>query len=199
MAETAQDLRQEIEFTQAQVGRDVDAINEKVNPSRIVHRRVERVRGSASSLRERVMGTAKSAASSASDQGGAAQSKLAELPDMARERTEGNPLAAGLLAFAAGWLVSTVAPATSLEKRAGAQLKEKADDLKGPVKEQAAQVASQLKEDLRQPAQEAAERAKDSAQQAAQTVADEGTSSGENVKTQVTESEYSVRDSASGY
>ena len=49
-------LRRDIERTQAALSQDVNALGEKVSPGRIVGRRVDRVRGSASRLKDRVMG-----------------------------------------------------------------------------------------------------------------------------------------------
>jgi len=50
-------IRREIERTQANISTDVDALTEKVNPSRIVERRVDRVRGTASRWKDQVMGS----------------------------------------------------------------------------------------------------------------------------------------------
>ena len=50
-------IRRDIERTQAHLSTDVDALTEKVTPSRIVERRVGRARAAAGRLRERVMGS----------------------------------------------------------------------------------------------------------------------------------------------
>jgi len=49
-------IRRDIERTQAHLSSDVDALTEKVTPSRIVERRVGRARAAAGRLRDRVMG-----------------------------------------------------------------------------------------------------------------------------------------------
>ena len=44
MAEDTEELKQDIEATRRNVGRDVDALTDKVSPGRIVDRRVDRAR-----------------------------------------------------------------------------------------------------------------------------------------------------------
>ena len=56
-------IRRDIERTQAHLSSDVDALTEKVTPSRIVERRVGRARAAAGRLRDRVMGEDDSASS----------------------------------------------------------------------------------------------------------------------------------------
>jgi hypothetical protein len=50
-------IRQEIEQTQERLSSDVDALAEKVTPSRIVERRVGRVRAAAGRWKDTVMGS----------------------------------------------------------------------------------------------------------------------------------------------
>ncbi|WP_345418477.1 DUF3618 domain-containing protein, partial [Pseudonocardia xishanensis] len=50
-------LRREIEATQARLSSDVNAVSDKVNPSRVVGRRVDRVKATAGRVRESVMGS----------------------------------------------------------------------------------------------------------------------------------------------
>ncbi|HEU5109105.1 MAG TPA: DUF3618 domain-containing protein, partial [Micromonosporaceae bacterium] len=50
-------LRREIEQTQRGLSADVNALTEKVTPSRIVHRRVHRARRSLTTMKDTIMGT----------------------------------------------------------------------------------------------------------------------------------------------
>jgi hypothetical protein len=197
MAQSTQELRQEIEQTRQDLGRDVDVINDKVSPGRIVQRRVERTRSVASSLMDRVMGTASSAASGMADKAGSAQSSIAgtvsDAPDAALRRTEGNPLAAGMVAFAAGWLVASMAPATTAEERAAERLQDQAQNLKEPLKDQ----AMELKESLQGPVQDAAASLKESTTNAAQAIADQGQSSAQSLKEDAQDSAEQFRESSS--
>ena len=51
-------IRADIERTRAELSDDVNALTEKVTPSRIVQRRVDRTKDRFGALRERVMGSA---------------------------------------------------------------------------------------------------------------------------------------------
>ena len=79
---------------------------------------------------------------------------MQEAPAAVRRQTRGNPLAAGLIAFGAGWLVSSLLPATRREQELADQAKQVAQEKVQPV---AQQVAAEVKENLREPAQQAAE------------------------------------------
>ena len=50
-------IRRDIERTQAALSQDVDALAEKVTPGKIVERRVDRARDAATRLKEKVMGS----------------------------------------------------------------------------------------------------------------------------------------------
>jgi hypothetical protein len=123
MAQSPEELKRDIEQTRRELTQDVDALNEKVSPAKIVSRRVDKTRDSVSQLKERVMGTASSGTSAVSDKAGAATSGMSSAassvsnavsgaPGTARQQAQGNPFAAGLLAFAGGWLLSRVLPAS---------------------------------------------------------------------------------------
>ena len=58
MSDSPDEIRANIERTRSELGSDVDALADKVNPSKIVDRQVDRVRGAFGSVRERVMGAA---------------------------------------------------------------------------------------------------------------------------------------------
>lgn len=192
MAEDPEQLKRNIEQTRRNVGRDVDALTEKVTPSRVVGRRVDRARGGVHRLKEQVMGSAESVGGSVSDSAGSAVSTMQDAgskvgdavgsaPGMARARTRGTPLAAGMVAFTAGWIAAAVLPASTRERELAQDTKDKAMEAAGPVKEQAAQVVQEVKDNLQEPAQRAVDNVKQSASQAATDVADEGRSAAHQV------------------
>ena len=200
MAEDPEELKRDIEQTRRNLGRDVDALTEKVSPGRVVGRRVDRARGGVHRLKEHVMGsaesvgdTAGSAVSTVQDAGSKVGDAVGSAPDMARARTRGTPLAAGLVAFAAGWVVAAALPASTRERELAQDTKDKAMEVAGPVKEQAAQVAQEVKENLQEPAQQAVENVKQSASQAATDVADEGRSAAQQVADDAKDSADTVR------
>jgi len=204
MAENPEELKRNIEQTRRNVGRDVDALTEKVSPGRVVGRRVDRARGGVHRLKEHVMGSAESVGDSAGsavstmqDAGSKVGDAVGSAPDVARARTRGTPLAAGLIAFAAGWVAAAALPASTRERELAQETKDKAMEAAGPVKEQAAQVAQEVKENLQEPAQEAVENVKQSASQAATEVADEGRSAAQHLADGAKDSADNVRQAGS--
>ncbi|RJK97544.1 DUF3618 domain-containing protein [Vallicoccus soli] len=199
MGTDPEQLRREIEDTRRELTYDVDALNEKVNPGRVVERRVTRTRTAATGLKDRIMGSAHDKVSVVQDRmhsssdGPGVGDRLASARDhaagtgqdvahQARAKAEGNPLAAGLIAFGVGWLVSSLLPASEKEQQAASRLTEAAKSAAEPLKEQAQQVANQIKDDMQPAAQQAVASVKDTATQAAQTVKEEGTSAAQGVK-----------------
>ena len=124
------------------------------------------------------LGTASDKASSVASSVGDAATAA---PSAARQKTQGNPLAAGLIAFGAGWLISSLLPASEKEKQAASTVKDKAgehsDTLTAPLKE----AAGNAKENLQGPAQDAVTSVKDKATDAASTVKDEAASAKDDV------------------
>src|SRR5512133_4053508 len=78
-------IRRQIEDTRRELSYDVDALNEKVNPARVVDRRVTAAKGRITSVKERVMGsaqdTAYSAQGRASDAAGSVQNAASSAAD----------------------------------------------------------------------------------------------------------------------
>jgi hypothetical protein len=89
-----------------------------------------------------------------------------------RRKTQGNPLAAGVIAFGLGMLVSSLIPSTEKEREVVSQLQENLE----PVKEKASEVANDIGDSLKPAAQEAAESVKTTAQESVESVKQEGQS-----------------------
>jgi hypothetical protein len=217
-------IRREIDRTQAALSQNVDALTEKVTPGKIVERRVDRARDAATRLKEKVMGsdpygrhgsgesvggsvlsaastatdrvsgTASSAASSVQDAAATAAGAVQEAPGAIRRQTRGNPLAAGLVAFGAGWLVSSLLPATRREQELADQAKQVAQEKVQPV---AQQVAAEVKDNLREPAQQAVESVRSTAQDAKETVTEEGRFAAQDVQGRAQDAPGVVRSSSS--
>ncbi|MEU8020147.1 DUF3618 domain-containing protein [Micromonospora parva] len=201
-------IRRVIEATRNSLSSDVDALAYKVSPSRIVDDRKQRARSALQNVRDKVMGTASdlghgtghaahsvgdrasSAASSVSDAAHSAASTVSDAahsaPRVIRQKSQGNPLAAGLIAFGVGWLASSLIPASRREQEAATQIKEKVGEHSGVVKEKLGAVASELKDELREPAQQAAESVKSTAQDAVHVVKDDTKSAAHTVKDHAT-------------
>jgi ElaB/YqjD/DUF883 family membrane-anchored ribosome-binding protein len=149
-------IQDNIEDTREALRNDVDALSERVDPARAVRGGGRRIADTTRDLRERVMGTAQDAAEWMADAGSTATNTLSAAPETARDHTRGHPLAAGLVAFGAGWLLSALLPSTSRERQLGHRATELAADQIGPLTEQAGDVVSSAVANLREPVENAA-------------------------------------------
>ena len=216
-------LRSQIEHTQRNLSSDVDLLAEKVTPRRVVQRRMNRARRAMYTMRERVMGSASDTAGTTRDRmsgmastvgdrassmaddaaqtvretAQGARETVQDAPRAIRRGTEGNPIAAGLIAFGAGWLLSTLAPPTRQEQELAEQATAWAREHSGPVKEELGHVAEEVKENLREPAQQAAEAVKSTAEDATQTVRDDTRSAASEVGDRAGEARNSVQENRS--
>lgn len=174
-------IRREIEATRADLSNNVNALSESVKPGNVARRQVDKVVGGAAGLKDRVMGAADDASSSAGgavgDAAGSVKDAASSAPSALKSRTRGNPVAAGVVAFGLGWLISSLIPASDSEQKAATALKERAQPLTEGVTQAAKDVAGQLQE----PLQQAAAEVKSTATDAASTVKDEATSGAQDV------------------
>lgn len=225
-------LRAEIEQTRARLSQDVNALGEAVAPSTIAKRQVDKAKGAAVGLKDKVMGQAEDAghsvtssvadkASGLTDRAGSLTSHLPGIPgsgggsggsggsgggmmsgvtdqlssvggtvggtvgaapDMAKSRAKGNPLAAGMIAVGAGWLLGSLLPASNKERQALTTLKQQAKPLVGQAQTVAQSVAKDAAQSLKEPALEAADSVKSTAQGAVQQVKSEGQQQAQAVK-----------------
>ena len=95
---------------------------------------------------------------------------------------QGNPLAAGVIAFGAGWLISSILPASRPEQELAGKVKDKAADMSGPVREQAKAAGQEMAANLKEPAREAAEQVKSIATGAGTTISEEARQSAEDIR-----------------
>ncbi|GAA2519867.1 DUF3618 domain-containing protein [Winogradskya humida] len=189
MAQEPDRLRQTIEETRASLTRDVDMLAEKTSPTRVAQRRW-------TAAKEKVMGSSQQARHAAGDTASTVQDKASELtgkageaahdvagsvrkaPQAVVQQAQGNPIAAGIIAFGVGMLAATLIPVTDIERRAGQQLKDNTGDLTDKVKD----VATELKDDLSGSVQHAAGEVKETAQGAARTTKETAQSGAQDVK-----------------
>jgi Flp pilus assembly protein TadG len=104
-------------------------------------------------------------------------------------KTQGNPLAAGLIAFGAGLLVSSLIPPSQKEREAADALKTAAE----PVTTQLTDAAKDMAQGQNEPAQEAMENVKATATDAAQHVKGEGQTAVSDVKASATDAKDHVQ------
>ncbi len=195
------EIRAEIERTRAALSNDVDTLTETANPKNIAKRQVDSAKDAVVGLKDRVFGSdaadavrgsagsVKDAAGSVKDRAGAVGDAVTGAPDTAKAKTRGNPLAAGLIAFGAGLLVSSLIPSSQKEQDAVSGLQENLEPLKAKAAEAAKEIAGQLKE----PALDAVESVKSTASEGAAHVKDEGLAAKDQVQGQVGESTSTVQ------
>lgn len=188
---TEERMTTEIAGTRQDLTRDVDALYDKVSPGRIVERRKEAVRGRLSTLKDSVMGTAQGAGGSAqgaagsvkdatSGAAGAVADNAQSAVGAVQRQAQGSPLAAGLVAFGAGMVISALIPASEKEAQAAQRLTEAVKD--SPVLDEAKAAGQEIGQNLKESATEAVQEVKVSAQDSASTVKDEGQSAAQSVK-----------------
>jgi hypothetical protein len=208
-------IRRQIEDTRANLSYDVDALNEKVNPTRVMDRRVGKAKSTVTGLKDRVFGTAQntgaqmgsatsnvagsaqnaasSAAGTVQDVASTAVGAVQSAPQTIQRQAQGNPLAAGLIAFGVGWLVSSLMPTSEKEKELAAQAESAVKEHSQPLVDQAKNVAQELGDNLKPVAQEAVESVKSTAQEGVETVKSEGQSAAQDVQGQAQQSRETVQ------
>jgi uncharacterized protein YjbJ (UPF0337 family) len=178
MDEEPDRLRQDIEGTRASLTQNVDMLAEKTSPKKVAQRRwtaaKEKVMGTTEQARHAAGGGLETVQDKAQDVAGSVR----EAPQAVARQAQGNPLAAGIIAFGVGMLAATLIPVTDAERRAGRQLKENAGDLTDRVKD----VGTDLKDDLSGSVQQAAGQVKDTARDAAQTTKEQARSGAQDVR-----------------
>lgn len=180
-----QQLSREIAASRAELSRDLDALTDRVSPAQMVERRKEATRTRFRSMRDRVMGSADGARQGMSSAGDSVSGTASSAVGTSERRTEGNPLAAGVIAFGAGWLVSSFLPASEKEARAAQQVVERAKEHGRPLVDEARSVGQEMGESLKESAGQAAQEVKGTAQESAQAVKQEGQSSAQTVQEDV--------------
>jgi gas vesicle protein len=198
------EIRRNIDATRESLSADVEALQDKVSPARIVERRVEKTKTAVGGVKDKIMGSAdsatstagsslSSAATKASDSVSAAGDALAAAPGAVKTRAQGNPLAAGLIAFGAGWLASSLLPATSTEK----DLANKAKQSAQPLIHQLSEHATEIKDNMQAPLQDAVESVKTTVTDAAAEVNDQTKSAVQDIQSQAMDSKDAVAGSHS--
>jgi Protein of unknown function (DUF3618) len=165
------EIRTDIERTRQELGQDVDALADKVNPGKIAQRQTDKVRQAATRVKDRVMGTTSDAVGSTQAAMGQAGETVADAQRKVASATQGNPIAVGLIAFGAGLLAASLVPASRPEQQAAEKVKDTTAPLVDEVKDAAMESADRLKE----PAKGAAEAVKERAKEGVDTVKAEGT------------------------
>jgi len=197
MSNNPDQIRAEIEQTRSDLSHNVNALGEAVSPGNVARRQVGKVGSAAAGLKDRVMGTADDASGSISDTAGSIsesasslQEKAADVPMQVKRKAQGNPMAVGLIAVGAGWLLGSLLPASQREQELASSAKEQAQ----PLLSGAQSVVQESAQNLQQPAMDAAQSVKESAQGAVENVKAEGTQAGQDVKGSAVDAKDTVQE-----
>lgn len=182
MGTSPDDLTRQIEATRTDLAEDVNRLVDRASPRQIARRRAARVKEGARNVRDKVMGVsdrggdaahrAKETLSDASDK---AADAARAVPERVVEKTEGNPIAVGLIAFGAGLLTASLIPTSRVEERLAGDLKERTADLVEPVREALKESAQSVGEGAQESVRESVSEVKETARDAAATTAHEAT------------------------
>ena len=186
-------IRAQIEATRAGLSNDVNELGDKVSPAQIAKRQRDKVRGSVMTVKDHIMGSAQDAKSSTGEAMSSVRDAVSDAPGRIAQQTKGSPLAAGLIAFGTGLLLSALIPASKPEARAAAAIKDQAQ----PLVEQLSSSAKDAAGNLQEPAQQALESVKSTATDAVDTVKEEGASAAGDVKDQAQDAKDTVQQQAS--
>lgn len=210
MGQRSDEIRQDIDRTRGELSTSLDVLGDRVSPRRVAQRRVSGMRGRLSSVRETVMGSpdgggirgsvssaggqAQDLTGRASDAASSAADQLHDAPEALRENVQGNPLAAGLIAFGGGLLLGSILPPSASEKRMASSVAENLE----PVVGQAIGAAEELKSGMQHTVRDAAEEMKEQATGAAQEIKEEARGAAQDVKDQAKGSAEEMKDEAKG-
>lgn len=178
-------IRADIERTRSELSRDVNALGESVTPGHMARKGADKVKDRAAGLKDQIMGSASDAGHATSDSASSMASSVGDTAHGAastvKRQARGNPLAAGLVALGAGWLLGSLLPASSKETEMAEAVKDRAAPVLDEAQSTVKQMAQEGAEHLKEPAQEAVQTVKDRAQDSVQTVKQEGQSAAQDV------------------
>ncbi len=199
MGQESDIVKAEIAGARDDMSQTLSAISEKVSPKQMAHRQTSRVKDRFTGIRTAVMGSAENvtqivegAAASAGDTAPGVVQSVQQVPQAAKAQTQGNPLAAGLIAFGLGLMAASVIPASERERQVAARVGETAQ----PAVQQAQVAAQEVKQNLQERAQTALGEVKQAATSATQEVKDQAASSAQEVGQSARQAASDVGDQA---
>jgi hypothetical protein len=125
MGTNTEELRREIEQTRHGLGDTLDAIGDRVSPSRVIARRKNRVSGAVRNARERVMGVGADAGHAIGNTTESALQSVHDAPQAVRSQAQGSPMAAGAIAFGIGFIAAAAFPPSRAEQQMAGNLTER--------------------------------------------------------------------------
>lgn len=176
MGETSDRIRQDIERTRAELTQDTDRLVNRADPRNAIDRRAHRMRRKAEEMKDRGMGSMPTQGSGEHSTGSSIRQNAGQMTDAVKSaprqavrQTQGNPLAAGLIAFGAGLLVASLISESRAERRAARQIQDRAGSMIEPVEQAVSESVDRVKEEATESARGAGESLKESASERARS------------------------------
>lgn len=138
--------------------------------------------GSASGTTSTVQSQAHQAKDVVADNAERAAEAAQDVRRQTMRQTQGNPIAAGLIAFGGGLLVASLLPRSRTEQQIVAEIGDRASDVIEPARQALAESAGHLKEDLGSDLRDAAGEVRQTAADATRTTAEHGREAVRDVK-----------------
>ncbi len=189
MGQSAEELRQEIAGTRADLGDTLDAIGDRVSPGRVMERRKNRMTNGLRAAKDRIFGSASDAGGAVADTAGSAVDAVRSAPEAAITQTQGKPMVAGAVAFGVGFLVAAAFPPSEVEEHAAGKMIDKAE----PLKDQLTAAGQDVAEHLKEAATDAATQVKDAATSGGDQVADIAKDAAQHTKDATSDAAQKVR------
>ena len=178
---TPDQIEIDIERTREDLRQNVDALKDKLSPTHAAKRSAARLGESVSQARDTLMGTAEDSVAKTQESISEVSDKISRGTDKISSGARGNPVAVGLGAFALGWLVSSLIPASKTEKDAAGSLRD--SDMAASMVQPLADTARTMAKNAGDNAKEAAQEVGREAQTAATTVTENIAPNGHNPTT----------------
>jgi Protein of unknown function (DUF3618) len=186
MADRTEELREDIERQRQSIGYTVDQIQNRVSPGRITARGRHRVRRWFIDTKDQLMGNDQSdypwerwsrdvgekagdMSEHAADAMSEVKETVSEAPARLRQKTRGNPMAVGLIAFGGGMLAGTLLPESNIEGRAMRRV----EPALASAASEASEISRDIADDLKESAGSSMDKVKDAASAAADNVKEE--------------------------
>jgi len=192
MGETTSELRRDIDRTRTDMSGTLEAIGDRVSPSRQLEFRKNKMRLWFRDARERVMGAAEDMKDWAEDKKERAGEQADHMADMTgmRPGSNGSPLIAGGLAFGIGALLGATLPSSPREKQ---MLAEPARKLAEPLKEELKETGSEIADHMKQPVTDAVQEVKQTAQESVSDLKETTRDAAQDVKDAATSGQSETR------
>ncbi|MCU1359835.1 MAG: hypothetical protein JWN99_1124 [Ilumatobacteraceae bacterium] len=180
MGTNTEELRREIEQTRTGLGDTLDAIGDRVSPSRVIERRKNRVTGAFRNARERVMGVSADAGHAIGGTAENAMQSVHDAPQAVRSQAQGSPMAAGAIAFGMGFIAAAAFPPSRTEQQMAGNLTDRIE----PLKQEASSAAREMVDHLKEPAMDALGSVKETAAEGAHALQDTAKDAAQQTKEQ---------------